>query len=381
MGLTTSRMEAAAASTALGAEDAAAEAAAQAAKSNAPETGRVNYNDLPCPVKYEEMQREVMMSLKTDLFEGARFDYNKQLNQKFFLSHGFFLGNVEVPAQGGQIIKIPTSTYEFGANVVDQNYMLVGRILTDGRVSGRLKYDMSDWLSLKLQSTKETGFSQIMFDADFKGLDYQAQIKYGSGQFYGVNYLQSVTPALALGGEGFYLGSQGKSGVGFAARYADDKTVATGQVATTGLLSLTYCLKVSEKAMLATDFLWNWNQRSATASVGYDYILRQCRIRGRIDNHGVVSTFLEEAGLHGIDPGKAGCELDPNSSHACFNFRACFQVDSEEINVEMKIRFTIVAEPKKAVSRVWLQLAEFAGNEDSRSSVVEHMLVIQVGNW
>ena len=196
MGLTTSRMEAAAASTALGAEDAAAEAAAQAAKSNTPETGRVNYNDLPCPVKYEEMQREVMMSLKTDLFEGARFDYNKQLNQKFFLSHGFFLGNVEVPAQGGQIIKIPTSTYEFGANVVDQNYMLVGRILTDGRVSGRLKYDMSDWLSLKLQSTKETGFSQIMFDADFKGLDYQAQIKYGSGQFYGVNYLQSVTPAL-----------------------------------------------------------------------------------------------------------------------------------------------------------------------------------------
>ena len=294
MGLTTSRMEAAAASTALGAEDAAAEAAAQAAKSNAPETGRVNYNDLPCPVKYEEMQREVMMSLKTDLFEGARFDYNKQLNQKFFLSHGFFLGNVEVPAQGGQIIKIPTSTYEFGANVVDQNYMLVGRILTDGRVSGRLKYDMSDWLSLKLQSTKETGFSQIMFDTDFKGLDYQAQIKYGSGQFYGVNYLQSVTPALALGGEGFYLGSQGKSGVGFAARYADDKTVATGQVATTGLLSLTYCLKVSEKAMLATDFLWNWNQRSATASVGYDYILRQCRIRGRIDNHGVVSTYLEE---------------------------------------------------------------------------------------
>jgi len=294
MGLTTSRMEAAAASTALGAEDAAAEAAAQAAKSSAPETGRVNYNDLPCPVKYEEMQREVMMSLKADLFEGARFDYNKQLNQKFFLSHGFFLGNVEVPAQGGQIIKIPTSTYEFGANVVDQNYMLVGRILTDGRVSGRLKYDMSDWLSLKLQSTKETGFSQIMFDADFKGLDYQAQVKYGSGQFYGVNYLQSVTPTLALGGEGFYLGSQGKSGVGFAARYADDKTVATGQVATTGLLSLTYCMKVSEKAMLATDFLWNWNQRSATASVGYDYILRQCRIRGRIDNHGVVSTYLEE---------------------------------------------------------------------------------------
>jgi mitochondrial import receptor subunit TOM40 len=297
MGLAVSRMEAAAGAMPpiTDAEgDAAAEAAANAAKDSKPTTGTVNYNDLPCPVKYEEMQREVMMSLKADLFEGARFDYNKQLNQKFFLSHGFFLGNVEVPAQGGQIIKIPTSTYEFGANVVDQHYMLVGRVLTDGRVNGRIKYDLSDWLSVKLQSTKETGFSQVMFDADFKGLDYQAQLKYGSGQFYGVNYLQSVTPTLSLGGEGFYLGSQGKSGVGFAARYADDKTVATGQIATTGLLSLTYCTKVSEKAMLASDFLWNWNQRNATASVGYDYILRQCRIRGRIDNHGVVSTYLEE---------------------------------------------------------------------------------------
>jgi len=94
-----------------------------------------------------------------------------------------------------------------------------------------------------------------------------------------------------------------------------------------------------------------------------------------------VSTYLEEAGLHGIDPGTAGCELDPDSSHACFNFKACFQLDSEETNqIDMKIKFTIVAEPKKAVSRVWLSLAEMAGNQDSKSSKVEHMLVIQEGS-
>ena len=47
---------------------------------------------------------------------------------------------------------------------------------------------------------------------------------------------------------------------------------------------------------------------------------------------------------------------------------------------DMTIRFTIVAEPKKAVSRVWLQLAELAGAADTeaRSSRVEHMLVIEV---
>lgn len=65
--------------------------------------------------------------------------------------------------------------------------------------------------------------------------------------FAGVNYLQSVTPRLALGGEAFWLGQQRKSGTGFASRYTGDAFVATAQVATTGLVSLTYVQKISEK--------------------------------------------------------------------------------------------------------------------------------------
>ena len=34
---------------------------------------------------------------------------------------------------------------------------------------------------------------------------------------------------------------------------------------------------------LASDFMWNLNSREANASFGYDYALRQCRLRGRID--------------------------------------------------------------------------------------------------
>ena len=45
---------------------------------------------------------------------------------------------------------------------------------------------------------------------------------------------------------------------------------------------------------LATEFLWNWNSREATAAFGYDYILRQCRLRGRIDTDGKVAAYLEE---------------------------------------------------------------------------------------
>jgi hypothetical protein len=70
----------------------------------------------------------------------------------------------------------------------------------------------------------------------------------GNAEFVGLNYLQSVTPTLSLGGEAFWLGQQRKSGAGFAARHADERQVATAQVATTGLVSLTYLRRISDKA-------------------------------------------------------------------------------------------------------------------------------------
>lgn len=33
--------------------------------------------------------------------------------------------------------------------------------------------------------------------------------------------------------------------------------------------------------------MWNLNSKEATASFGYDYVLRQCRLRGRIDTGGL----------------------------------------------------------------------------------------------
>ena len=133
-----------------------------------------------------------------------------------------------------------------------------------------------------------------MFDLDFKGLDWNGQLKVGNSQFVGVNYFQSVTNNLALGGEAFYLGSQRKSGIGLAMRHQSDPGIATCQIANTGMLSCTYHHKVSEKVFLASEFMWNWNLREATAAVGYDYILRQCRLRGKVDSSGVITAFLEE---------------------------------------------------------------------------------------
>ncbi|XP_008680170.1 mitochondrial import receptor subunit TOM40-1-like [Zea mays] len=48
---------------------------------------KVDYLNLLCPVPFEEIQREALMSLKPKLFEGLRFDFTKGLNQKFSLSN------------------------------------------------------------------------------------------------------------------------------------------------------------------------------------------------------------------------------------------------------------------------------------------------------
>lgn len=119
-----------------------------------------------------------------------------------------------------------------------------------------------------------------MLDLDYKGNDCQAQVKLGNNAFYGFNYIQSVTKNLALGGEAFWLGHQRKSGYGLAARHDSDAGhVSTVQVASTGLVSLSYWHKVSEKVALASDFMYNWNTRESTASMGYDYMFRSCRLR------------------------------------------------------------------------------------------------------
>ncbi|KAK6121656.1 hypothetical protein DH2020_044602 [Rehmannia glutinosa] len=205
----------------------------------------------------DDQKLSVLLSLKPELFEGMRFDFTKGLNQKFSLSH---------------------------------------RVLTDGRLNARLKCDLTENLSLKgnAQLTNEPHMSHGMFNFDYKGSDYRTQFQLGNGALFGASYIQSVSPHLSLGGEVFWAGQHRKSGIGYAARYNTDKMVATGQVASTGMVALSYVQKVSDKVSLASDFMYNYMSRDVTASFGYDYILRQCRLRGKIDSNGVVAAFLEE---------------------------------------------------------------------------------------
>ncbi|CAM0880946.1 unnamed protein product [Alopecurus aequalis] len=264
---------------------------------------KVDYLNLPLPLPYEEIQREAYMSLRPELFEGFRFDYTKMLGQYFALSHNVSMGSLEMPSQGPEVIKVPTKSYEFGANFFDPTMMLIGRISQDGRLNARVKYDLTSNLCLKInaQLVSEPDYSQGVLSFDYKGKDFRSACQFGNNGFYGGNYIQSVTKNLSLGTEAFWLGEQRKSGVGFVARYDTKKMVATGQIASTGVVSLGYVQKVNEKVSLATDFMYNHMSKDVTASVGYDYVLRQSRLRGKVDTNGAVSALLEERLIPGLN--------------------------------------------------------------------------------
>ncbi|XP_010487959.1 PREDICTED: mitochondrial import receptor subunit TOM40-1 [Camelina sativa] len=282
---------------------------------------KVDYSNLPSPVPYEELHREAFMSLKADNFEGLRFDFTKALNQKFSLSHSVMMGPTEVPSQSAETIKIPTAHYEFGANYFEPKLMLIGRVMTDGRLNARLKADLTDKLIVKAnaQITNEPHLSHAMFNFDYMGSDYRAQLQLGNSALIGATYIQSVTNRLSLGGEVFWAGVPRKSGIGYAARYESDKMVATAQVASTGAVVMNYVQKISEKVSLATDFMFNYFSRDVTASVGYDYILRQARVRGKIDSNGVASALVEERLSMGLNF-LLSAELDHKKKDYKFGF-------------------------------------------------------------
>jgi mitochondrial import receptor subunit TOM40 len=95
--------------------------------------------------------------------------------------------------------------------------------------------------------------------------------------------------------------------------------VGTLQVASTGIVALSYVQKVSEKVSLASDFMYNHMSRDVTSSFGYDYMLRQCRLRGKFDSNGVVAAYLEERLNMGVNF-LLSAEIDHSKKNYKFGF-------------------------------------------------------------
>ena len=232
--------------------------------------------------------------------EGGRVGVDKSRGVKYSFTAGLQEEDFALPAWYGGSVLCRTRVLEARMKAVGAKYAAESSFASNGSSTSAIEFDVSDAVSGRWESAEKVGAARKWkFDLDYEGSDSEAHLKLGDGRFGGVKYLRSVTKALSLGVDAFWLAEQ--SSVGFAARYTDQRSVATAQLASVGLLCLTYTkvdmkVKINEQlkqVMLASDFMWNWHTRKAHMSVGYDLIDGKNRWRGRINSAGTASSFYE----------------------------------------------------------------------------------------
>ncbi len=201
----------------------------------------VFFGKLPNPGRLEEIKKEAQAVLSPDVFDGARFEFNKGLNQKFALVHSITMSSA-VPG-----------AYEFGANFVDEQLMMVSRVNMQGNLTGRVNWQPTEsWLArMQAQVGPEAqGNNTFKADLDYKGGSFSIGGYCIGGGMWGGSYLQSLTKGLSIGCEGFYHNRNQKvRGGALASRYVwgdKEENVATAKVGTfgNGAVELSYHRKV-----------------------------------------------------------------------------------------------------------------------------------------
>ena len=155
-----------------------------------------------------------------DTYDGFRCDISKQLSPYMVAIHNYWLGTSMMP-DGRK------STYAFVCQVADENGLLMARVDPGrGSVDGRIHTALLGGLAmgkLQLGLSAEGQQDHALAEVDFGGETWTGNMKYGSmggGIAYGCNYFQAVTPRLAMGGEGMYLGVNGTLMSNYTLRYA-----------------------------------------------------------------------------------------------------------------------------------------------------------------
>ena len=250
---------------------------------------------LPNPGRLEDLKREAAATLAVDAFDGARFDFSKPLSAAFGTTHNVYLGSTVLPP-----------SYEFGANYGDDKLLLSSRIDMAGRLNGRFNLQMSDAATARATAQVMPDNPQgnsLQLDLDYKGSSFCAGAQHMGNGLLGAHYMQSVTPALALGVEGIYHTQRAIRGGAAAARCVwgpGNEHVATAKAGSFGNVELSYSRKVSDKVGLATELNYHHN-KSCTFGIGYEFRLRQATVKGAIQSDTTCSATLEERVAPGVN--------------------------------------------------------------------------------
>ncbi|KAL2163099.1 hypothetical protein VTH06DRAFT_6935 [Thermothelomyces fergusii] len=264
---------------------------------------------LPNPGSVENISKEVQRDVlaTNQMFSGLRADLTKafSVNPLFQVSHQFAMGEQLNP-------------YSFAA-LYGTNKMFAQGFLDDqGSLAAIFNWRWNNSFVTKSRiqiAPGSTGQNMAQFENDYVGRDFTATVKalnpsFLEGGLTGIfigQYLQSVTPKLALGLEAFWQRaglSQGPdAAVSYLARYKGENFIATAQLQAQGALSASYWQRLSDKVQAGVDMTLSVNPSGAMMGgvtkegitiFGAKYDFRMSTFRAQIDSRGKLSCLLEK---------------------------------------------------------------------------------------
>jgi hypothetical protein len=266
----------------------------------------------PAVSKYDDLNRECRNIVDgRENFDGFHLDFARSIGQNFELSHVISFGS-----------QTESASYSLAPRYYSKNFVLDGKLspgplFFNGDVQGRLHFPFyrrgTTKATLRLTgvvpkpSPKPTQ-AQMSVEADVRGPDYTAQVKWHSQGIWEAAYTQSVTRGCALGLMGYFDERSGVSMLTGSLRYKWNEPGGERVVVASagpGQLTASYTQTskdlrkawTAEVQMVKPEGHPSWE---AVYTAGYSYRLFQGSVKGRVDSNLCVSAILEERVLEPV---------------------------------------------------------------------------------
>ena len=285
---------------------------------------------IPNPGPFEQASSDARRLVMLDTHDGFRCDINKQLSPFMAVVHSFWLGTSMIPDGRNK-------TYSFLTQVADENGLLMARADPErGSVDGRIHRALlggAVMAKVQLGVSVEGQNDQILADIDFGGQTWTGNVKYGSmggGLVYGMNYFQSMTPNLAIGGEGMYVAVNQNLLSNYTIRYtkaamnAEEEKVSMDTPSTIianynttqgGMLTLNYKRVVTpNRVTLGAELQCSPMTLESQVAVGAEFKLTRSKMALCVDGSGKIQSTLESK--LGAAPGSPKLNFSAEVDHA-----------------------------------------------------------------
>ncbi|MBN3284902.1 TOM40 protein, partial [Polyodon spathula] len=254
---------------------------------------------LPNPGPFEECHRKCKEVFPTPM-EGVKLIVNKGLSNNFQVNHTVSLST------------LGESNYHFGATYVGTKQLspteafpvMVGDMDNSGSLNAQIIHQLTRKLRSKLAfQTQQSKFVNWQVDGEYRGEDFTAAVTLGNPDIIvgsGIlvaHYLQSITPALALGGELVYHRRPGEEGtvMSLAGRYTGSNWIATLTLGQAGAHA-TYYHKANDQLQVGVEFEASTRMQDTSVSFGYQLDLPKANLlfKGSLDSNWIVGATLEK---------------------------------------------------------------------------------------